>query len=120
MAKHTQIGKKGEEIARQYLERKQYLIIHTNYRAGTKEIDIIARKDNCVVFVEVKTRKNKRYQNDADRITPAKQQFLIEAAEHYFQQFQEIAEYRFDLISITFTRPYPEIIHIEDCFKPSW
>ena len=56
MAKHNNIGKDGETIARRYLEQKDYLILETNWRKGHLEADIIAYKDNQIIFVEVKTR----------------------------------------------------------------
>ena len=56
MAIHNITGKEGEELARRYLEANDYLILETNWRIGHLEADIIAYKDNRIVFVEVKTR----------------------------------------------------------------
>jgi len=50
------LGRRGEALARQYLQQNGYLISAANYRAGRREIDIIARRDGAVVLVEVKTR----------------------------------------------------------------
>ena len=61
MAKHNEIGKKGEEITAKYLENKGFLISCRNYRRKWGEIDIIAEKDSIVHFVEVKTVSRKSY-----------------------------------------------------------
>lgn len=61
MAFHNEIGKKGEEIAQKYLERKGFVIICRNYRKKWGEIDIVAEKDTAVHFVEVKTVSRKSF-----------------------------------------------------------
>jgi len=52
MAEHNELGIQGEEIARNHLLEKGYLIKHANWRFGSDEIDIIAVKNNCLVIVE--------------------------------------------------------------------
>ena len=61
MAKHYDLGKKGEEIAANYLAEKGYKIIARNWRFGKDEIDIIAEHDNFLVIIEVKTRSSSDY-----------------------------------------------------------
>ena len=56
MAAHNDFGIQGEDIAIQHLRTKGYDILDKNWRSGHKEIDIIARKDDTIVFVEVKAR----------------------------------------------------------------
>ncbi|MBU0489438.1 MAG: YraN family protein, partial [Bacteroidetes bacterium] len=56
MTDKLEIGKKGEEIASAFLEKKGYKILEMNYRVGSYEVDIIAEKDDVIVIVEVKTR----------------------------------------------------------------
>ena len=58
MASHNELGKKGEQIAQNYLQQQQYTVLHINWKWGRKEIDVIALKDGHLVFVEVKTRIN--------------------------------------------------------------
>ena len=55
------IGDSGEELARTYLFKKGYRILEQNYKASFGEIDIIAEKNNCICFVEVKSRKSNKY-----------------------------------------------------------
>jgi len=63
MIKTKKIGRRGEAIALEYLEKAGYKIIALNYRSGHLEIDIIAQKDGRLIFLEVKT----RFQNKADK-----------------------------------------------------
>ena len=58
MAAHNELGKWGEDLATAYLEQKGYTIVERDWKSGRRDIDIIARDGNIVVFVEVKTRKN--------------------------------------------------------------
>ncbi|MBR7052890.1 MAG: YraN family protein, partial [Bacteroidaceae bacterium] len=54
MAQHNSTGNSGEDLAADYLVAKGYFIVERNWRSGHKEIDIVARREGVVVFVEVK------------------------------------------------------------------
>jgi putative endonuclease len=114
MAKHNQLGKEGERMAREYLLSENYEILETNWRFKKKEIDIIARKNKLVIFVEVKTRSNDYFGAPEESVTKTKQVFLIEAAEAFMQQLEYLAEARFDIISIVKN----SIHHIQEAFIP--
>lgn len=77
------IGRKGEEVAQKYLKENGYSIIETNYRCPFGEADIIASKDNELVFVEVKTRGQEIFGNPADSITYVKRKHIYNVAEFY-------------------------------------
>ena len=94
-------GKQAETIAAEYLRAHGYIIRERNWRVGNSiEIDIIAEKDNTIVFVEVKARKGDFQQADDAVDTP-----------HLFQ-------YRLDIITLTGTPENYEIKHLEDAFLP--
>lgn len=59
MAAHNELGKEGELLAANHLQSEGYVIRHRNWRCGHKELDIVAEKDGTLVFVEVKTRKER-------------------------------------------------------------
>jgi putative endonuclease len=80
MAEHNELGKQGEEIAQQHLSDKGYKILQCNWRFGSEEIDIIARKDNILVIVEVKTRQTNFFGEPEESVTKKKQKFLVRAA----------------------------------------
>ena len=118
MAKHNELGKRGEELAVQYLMEKGYEILERNWRNIHKEIDIIAKKDNVLVIVEVKTRQSEEYGEPDIAVTKQKQTRLISAANAYLFQNQLDINTRFDVISIVFNGDNPEINLIEDAFLP--
>ncbi len=101
------LGKKGEEIAAQYLKSKGYKILERNYRNKTGrqlgEIDIIACQKNDLVFVEVKTRQSKKHQNvlPEESITRTKLHRLNKIAAVYLHQKNFLEKlYRFDAVSV--------------------
>jgi putative endonuclease len=114
---HNQtLGRKGEDQAIIYLQNKGYEILATNWRAGHKEIDIIARMANAIVFVEVKTRQTAAFGYPEEFVSIAKQQKVAAAAEEWLLQNQSTPEYRFDVIAILHEKHKTTIRHIEDAF----
>lgn len=119
MAEHTDLGKKGEEIAAIYLSGKGYKIIERNWRTGKDEIDIIASKDNFLIIVEVKTRSSNLFGEPEESVDDKKQRFLIRAADEYVNQKEVDNEIRFDIISVIIEDNKHTIRHIEDAFYPT-
>lgn len=118
MAKHNDLGRKGEAIAIQYLKKNQYEILETNWRFGKDEIDIIAKNDEVVVIVEVKTRTSNNLIEPEFAVIKKKQNFLIRAANAYIDKNNLDVEIRFDIISIIVYPSYNDIKHIADAFYP--
>ena len=116
----NRLGEIGEEIAARYLLRNKYRILERNWRFDKKEIDIIAKKDNILVIVEVKTRTDPEIERFDDLVNIRKQRFLIEAADAYIRKKNVEEETRFDVILVTFLRKKPVIEHIDDAFYPSY
>ena len=87
MQKTKQIGKKGENLAKDFLIAKNYTILFMNWRYKHSEIDIIAQDGKMIVFVEVKSRKNNQYGNPEEFVTKHKIKNMHEAAEAYIVQF---------------------------------
>lgn len=120
MAEHNLLGNKGELLAGRYLLDKGYVVLHYNWRSGHKEIDIIARERDTVVFVEVKSRRNEDYGDAADAVTPQKIKRLITAADSYIKKNKVDLKFRFDIITVIgCSEPY-KIEHIVDAFYPTW
>lgn len=111
-------GKAGEDAAVVFLERKGYRIIKRNYRAARDEIDIIAKINNTLVIVEVKTRATNTYSVPEDFITPHKETCLLRAAQAYIDDEDWNGDTRFDLIAIYHAGKELQFIHIEDAFYP--
>lgn len=116
MAKHNTIGKSGEDIARKYLESNDYLILETNWREGRLECDIIAYKDNHIVFVEVKTRSSEEFGSPEQFVDKKKQLAYIRLANAYVLQKKRTEEAQFDIISVVNTAEGPVVRHIPNAF----
>lgn len=95
------LGRKGEDLACRFLEKKGYHVLTRNYRTRTGEIDIIARDGAALVFVEVKTRGSKRFGHPFEAITFRKRQQLIRVALEYISRNAHFdQEARFDVVGI--------------------
>ena len=114
MYKRHKTGYDGEELATNYLKRNNYLIIERNFLCKQGEIDIIAKdkKENEYVFIEVKTRKNRKYGNPVEAVDNRKQKHIVNTTKYYvYKNKLENAFIRFDVISILNN----QIIHYKNC-----
>lgn len=118
MAQHNDFGTLGEDIAVDFLRRKGYILLDRNWRSGHKEIDIVARQGDTVVFVEVKARANVLYGNPEDAVTRRKMHLLVLAADAYLRSNMLDNEVRFDVITVTGSVQKPYIRHYEQAFRP--
>lgn len=120
MATHNDIGALGEQIALEYLLERKYQILETNWVCGHKEVDIIAKDGDTIVFVEVKTRHSTCLVEPEATVDVYKQRHLIWAANSYVNRFQYDNDVRFDIIAIVIDKNNEKRIeHIEDAFYPS-
>jgi putative endonuclease len=118
MAEHNNKGKEGERLASLYLEEKGYVILARNWRFGKEEIDLIARKKNTLVVVEVKARSGTFWGEPEEFVNRKKQRHLIKAANAYLEENDLDLEVRFDVIGVILTGNSHHINHIEDAFHP--
>jgi putative endonuclease len=121
MSKHSKIGIIGEEIASNFLLNKGYKILFRNWRYGNKEVDIIAEKNEIIVFVEVKTRRNTTFGFPEEAVTSKKRQLLFLAAQAFIEQYTSYSNIQFDIISVALKNKKlkdseTEIVHYEDAF----
>ena len=115
--KNTKIlGDKGEELAAHFLRSLRYHILAQNWRHQHLEVDLIALDGPDLVFVEVKTRKNKIHGNPELAISQAKKNHLVRAAEAYIEESHSNREVRFDFISIIYNSKFTEVEHFKDAF----
>ncbi len=109
-----QSGARAEELARAWLERQGYTIVAMNVRFRAGEIDIIAREDRVLCFVEVRSTSSDLWGGPLATITDGKRRRLILAAQLYLQRMKEIPdEVRFDVVSVLWqpdAQPEPDLI----------
>ncbi len=95
------LGRSGEEVAARYLERRGYTIIARNHRCPEGEIDLVAREGDCLVFVEVRTRRGRGFGTPEESVTPAKRERLGRLADAYVQALATPpADYRVDFVAV--------------------
>ena len=116
MAAHNELGAWGEQLASDFLQRKGYTIIERDWKLGHKDLDIIAKHKGVVVFVEVKTRRNRVFEEPEEAIDHRKLQHLRQAINYYVKSRRINLEIRLDVITVVGTPEGapPEISHIED------
>lgn len=118
MGDHNSKGKEGERLASLYLEQKGYVILEKNWRFGKEEIDLIARKKDTLIVIEVKCRSGFFFGQPEEFVSHKKQKHLIKAADAYIQKKGWDMNVRFDVIGIILTGNSYHINHIEDAFRP--
>lgn len=100
---NVEFGKYGEEIASKYLIKQNYVILERNYRTRLGEIDIIAKENKEIVFVEVKSRKSFRYGRAVEAVNKTKQKHIKNTANFYlYKNRLNNMQVRFDVIEIYF------------------
>jgi len=122
MALNHEIGKLGEDLAVEYLEKEGFKIFDRNYKLEKKEIDIVAFWEDPaeIHFIEVKTRSNTQTDPPSNSLTEAQQQNMATVARFYLRERQFVSVPTvFDLIGVSLDQPdKPEIEHLEDIFRP--
>ncbi len=112
---HIKIGKEGEKLAADYLIKNGFEVIKRNYRYRRFEIDIIAKKGDTLVFVEVKTRSANYFGEPEEAVADKQAAQIMEAAENFILETDWEGDIRFDIISIL-KRRENQITHFEDAF----
>jgi len=116
MAQHNELGKKGEQLAVDFLTKKGYSIIERNYRFNKAEVDIIAKKETILAIIEVKTRSSADFGDPQDFVKPKQIKHLVKAVDEYVNSNHLDVEVRFDIIAITKDKRSFNIEHLEDAF----
>lgn len=114
-----EIGDFGERAACRYLKKHGLKILCRNYRMRGGELDIVAQEGDVIVFVEVKTRKNRDFGNPCEFVSAAKQEKLIKTAYQFLGC--DDAYMRFDIVEVLYTARFgipsvTEINHIQNAF----
>ncbi|WP_339136850.1 MAG: YraN family protein [Candidatus Electrothrix sp. GW3-4] len=108
-------GRSGEDLAAQYLEQQGYTILERNYRLRIGEVDIIARDGEDLVFIEVKTRRTKRFGSPFEAVDIRKQQQIVKIASAYVHG-REIPV-RFDVVAVHLSKQGVRIEVLKNAFE---
>jgi len=99
-AKHINFGQRGEELARAFLEELEVEILATNYRWSRAEVDIIAKQDNSIHFIEVKTRSWQDFDDALSAVSTKQQNRVMKAASSYMEDDEYQGDFQFDVIVV--------------------
>jgi putative endonuclease len=117
MALHNKLGKEAEEMAVSYLVKNGYEILHCNWRYSRYEIDIIAKKNDLLKIVEVKSLQSAAIRYPEQSVTKKKFKDVLKAADQFLFRHQEYRHVQFDILSIVVSQyKPPEFFLIEDVF----
>ncbi len=115
--KHTEKGLFGENLACDYLQKQDFEIIKRNFRYKKGEIDVICKKENTLIFVEVKYRTSDAFGMPENSVNATKKKIFLRTANEYIFQEDWQNDIRFDIIAILHkSNQEPEIMHFEDAF----
>ena len=115
MAHHNHTGLLGEKMAAKHLLEKGFIILHQNWRHSHWEVDVIASMKDTLHFIEVKTRRTKKFGYPEEDVTKKKLINLINASEEFLFLYPEWKLIQFDILSITIVKNEPaEFFFIED------
>lgn len=116
MAQHNELGKKGEQLAVDFLSNNGYEIIERNYRFEKAEVDIIAQNNEVLAIVEVKARSSTDFGNPEEFVKPKQIKNLVKAVDEYVTVNNLEVEVRFDIIAIVKDKNEFRIEHLKDAF----
>ena len=113
------LGKKGEELAASYLKKNQgYKILHRNYRCTFGEIDIIAKDQDVLSFVEVKTRSSAGFGIPQESVNKRKQHQLSKVALEFINRYKvHNMKARFDVVAVYLLPKEKRVELIKDAFE---
>ncbi|MEO6313969.1 MAG: YraN family protein [Chitinophagaceae bacterium] len=101
MAKHHLLGNEGEQLAVKWLLEKGFIVLHQNWRHSHYEIDIIASIEQVLHFIEVKTRRNKKFGEPEERVDNKKITNLMKAGAAFQDQYPVWKRVQYDVLSIS-------------------
>lgn len=116
MARHNDLGKKGEELAAGWLSEQGFSILHRNWRHGRGEVDIIASLETVYHFIEVKCSLTHTYGYPEQRVGKTKLRSMMRVAAHwlYENHIHAGSRVQYDVLAIQLKDGGPEYFLFED------
>jgi len=117
MARHIDFGKKGEKLATEWLAGKGFDILHQNWRSGRYEVDIVARREGVIHFIEVKAGRSNVYGHPEERVSKHKIANMMQGGAAWLYEFPGHKRVQYDVLAITLRGDAePEYFLLEDVY----
>ena len=107
MLLHTDLGKKGEELAAGWLVERGFSILCRNWRHGRYEVDVIAGQKGILHFIEVKTRRSTAFGYPEESVNRKKLEHILEAASGWLHRWPDYRRIQYDVLAITIKQNTP-------------
>jgi putative endonuclease len=116
MSDKIKTGNEGEQLAADFLIAKGFEMVRRNYRYKHSEIDLIVKKGNWLIFVEVKTRTSHAFGYPEQFVDRNKVKTILYGALNYMHEINWQGNVRYDIVAVSIRNGKPELHHIEDAF----
>ncbi len=116
MAAHNDLGRLGEDLAVEFLIKNGYKIVARNFIYQKAEVDIIARKENTLAIIEVKTRSTPDFGNPQEFVKGRQIQRMVKAVDFFVNEHHMDVEVRFDIVAIIKNKAGTRLEHLKDAF----
>ena len=112
------LGRRGEDLAVEYLERRGFRVLARNVHLRHAELDVVALERSALVFIEVRARSGARFGSAAESVDARKQRRIVAAASELLARggLPRAARIRFDVIAVDTAAEPPELTHFRDAF----
>ena len=115
------LGKRGEDLACEELEKRGHTVIERRYRTKHGDIDIVTRHGDYTCFVEVRAKSDDSFGDPSESVTAQKQQRMVWMAVDYVARHNlQHSPCRFDVVSVETVVEPPRVTVFEDAFRPGW
>ena len=112
------LGALGEQIAARWLRRHGWEIVARRFRSGHRDLDLVARREGLVAFVEVKARRGLAFGDPVEAVGWRKRREMVRSAQVWIDRFGRPGEaYRFDVIGVLLSGSGARVRHVEHAFE---
>ena len=116
----AEVGKRGEDLALEFLESRNMRLVARNWRCGHKELDLIMYDGKFLRIVEVRSLYYPNVQRPVESINRKKKTLVMRAARRFVSLHKIKNEIAFDVVSVVMNGEFSSVEYIADAFAPEW
>ncbi len=115
-----ELGKRGEDVALEFLLERGMVLVARNWRSGHREIDLIVEDADFIRIVEVRSLCYPNNVEPAETVDGQKRRWVLSAAKRFIARYMIVKEVAFDIVSVVFNGEIHKIEYIQNAFLPEW